>query len=420
MTLDTLLSDSASAVAYMVRGITHVCRNMKKRSPGSDGEREAAEYMAQVLESECGCTDVRVEAFDEHPGGFYGYLYFSAVLDVICGAAFFFLPALSILSGVLAILLMLFQFILYHEIVDRFFALRRGTNVTAVRPCAGECRRRVFLNGHLDAAWEWPLNYHFGGVVFEAHSVGATVGVLYYIALSVCRLCGAGAWARTAGWIGLLFFPFWIGLPFLRNKNRVVDGANDNLSGCYMGVALLRAMELHGITLEHTEVGVLLTGSEESGLRGAKAWSRAHREEYADVPTFIYSFDTIHDPRFLMTNERDLNGTVKADRAMSELFLTAAAELGIPCRRGWVPPMGGGTDSAAFLQGGFRAVCITGLNHRLEDYYHTRRDSCDNLDARGLENCYRAAVKTVEKIDAGALDRTQGRSPTTKRKDGQT
>lgn len=404
LTLDSLLSGSGAAVAYMTREITHLCRNMKKRSPGSEGEREAAEYMAGALRKECGCTDVRIESFHEHPDGFYGYLYFSAVLDVLCGTAFFFLPALSILCGVLAVLLMLFQFILYREVVDRFFPLRKGTNVTAVRPCAGECRRRVFLNGHTDAAWEWPLNYCFGGFVFEAHSVGATAGVLYYVALSVCRLCGAGMWARTMGWIGLVFFPFWLGLPFLRNRNRVVDGANDDLSGCYMGIALLRAMEQAGIELEHTEIGVLLTGSEESGLRGAKAWSKAHREEYGDVPTFIYSFDTIHDPLHLMTNERDLNGTVKADKAMSELFLSSAAELGVPCRRGWVPPLGGATDAAAFIRGGFRAVGITGLNHRLEDYYHTRRDSCDNLNAQGLENCYRTVIRTIAGIDEGILD----------------
>lgn len=400
----SLLSGSKQAVDYMVGEITHICCEMKKRAPGSEGEREAAEYMADILDKECGCSDIRIESFDEHPGGFYGYLYFSAVLDVLCGISFFLFPPLSILFGMLALLLMLFQFILYHEIVDRFFPLRKGTNVTAVRLCNGECKRRVFLNGHIDAAWEWPLNYHFGGVVFEAHSVGAALGVLYYLVLSICRLCSAGSWTVNAGWIGLIFFPFWIGLPFLRNKNRVVDGANDNLSGCYMGIALLRAMEQNRILLRNTEIGVLLTGSEESGLRGAKAWCKTHREEYRDVPTFIYSFDTIHDPHFLMTNERDLNGTVKSDKAMSELFLSCAKELGIPCRRGWVPPMGGGTDSAAFTQGGFRSLGVTGLNHRLEDYYHTRRDTYDNLDRNGLENCYRVIVRMIEKLDSGCLD----------------
>ena len=105
-----------------------------------------------------------------------------------------------------------------------------------------------------------------------------------------------------------------------------------------------------------------------------------------------------------MVNFRDLNGTVKADAALGELYLEAAADAGVSCLRGWVPPMGGATDSAAFTQGGYRSVGITGLNHRLESYYHTRRDSHDNLNREGLGNCFAATVKLLEKIDSGKTD----------------
>lgn len=388
----------------MIAEITHICRDMKKRSPGTAGEREAAEYMAEVLKKDCGCRDVRLELFPVRPGGFYGYLYFSAVLDLLCCASFFAVPWLSACFGLMALLLMLFQFILYHEVVDRFFPLCRSANVTGVRPCGGEVKRRVFFNGHIDAAWEWPLNYRFGGVVFEAHVVGATLGVIYYLVLTVCYYAGAGAWIRAAALAGLVFVPFWIGLVFLWDRNRVVDGANDDLTGCYMGIALLRAMEETGIVLENTEVGVILTGSEECGLRGAKAWSKTHGGDYDDVPTYIYTFDTIHDPRFLMVNGRDLNGTLAMDRPMAKLFAETAGELGIPCRSGWVPPFGGATDSAAFRQGGFRSVAVTGLNHRLESYYHTRRDTCGNLDAAGLAGCYSVTADVLRRIDEGCLD----------------
>lgn len=388
----------------MIREITHICRNMKKRAPGSEGEREAAEYMAHVLESDCGVGRVVTESFSEHPGAFYGYLYFSCVLDVLTCALFFAGPWFSIAAGILSILLFTLQFVLYFEVIDRFFPKKSSVNVTAVRPCSGEVKRRIFINGHVDAAWEWPLNYYFNGVVFEAHGVVAVVGVLYYIALSICKLAGAGSWTLTAGRIGLFFVPAWIGLCFLRNKRIVVDGANDNLTGCYLGISILREMEQQGITLENTEIGVILTGSEESGLRGAKAWCKAHQGDFSDVPTYIYVFDTIHDPQFLMVNKKDLNGTLKADEEMAELFLKAAADAGVPCQRGWVPPMGGSTDSAAFTKGGFRSVSITGLNHKLEDYYHTRRDSYDNLNAEGIENCYKAAVHTISLIDEGALE----------------
>ena len=186
------------------------------------------------------------------------------------------------------------------------------------------------------------------------------------------------------------------------NERKIVDGANDNLTGCYMGISILKALKDEGIELENTELGVILSGSEEAGLRGAMAWCKDHKGEFDDVPTFIYAYDTIHDPKQLMVNYRDLNGTVKADKDASDLFMEAAEEIGVPCKKGMVPPMGGSTDSAAFAKSGFRAAGITGLNHKLENYYHTRRDTYDNMDEEGLANCFAASVKVLEKFDNGA------------------
>ena len=337
----------------------------------------------------------------EHPGSFYHYFRISAVLDTLCAVCFFLDPWLSVLFGSLSLFLFLIQFVLYRQFIDPLFPEKESVNLTAVRPCTGVLRQRVFLNGHIDAAWEFPLNYHFGGVVFELPGVMATIGVFYYLALSICVLCGAGAWTHMAGLCGLIFIPFFLLLAFTCNPKRVVDGANDNLSGCYMGISILHEMERLGISLEHTELGVILTGSEEAGLRGAKAWCKAHRDEYRDVPTYIVSFDTIHNPRFLMVNRRDLNGTVTADKALGDLLLQAAEEVGVHYKNGQVPLFGGATDSAAFTQGGFRSVAITGLNHKLEDYYHTRKDSFDHLNTDGLEQCYRATVSFIGKIENG-------------------
>ena len=399
-----LMNGSKPSVAYMIDEITHICRNMDKRAPGSAGERQAAEYMAGVLRRDCGCDDVRLETFREHPSAFYVSFRLYAVFDTMAAVGYFIHPWLCIILGCVSLLLLVFQFGLYKPVIDRLLPERESCNVTAVRPCSGEVRRRVFLNGHMDASWEFPLNYRFGGVVFETPGVVAIIGLLYYLALSVCAICGAGSWTNTAALWGLLFIPFFALVGCTHNPRRVVDGANDDLSGCYMGIALLKAMEESGVRLEHTEIGVILTGSEEAGLRGAKAWCKAHKDGYRDVPTFILNYDTIHDPKYLMVNERNLNGLLKSDAALCEAFLQAAKDVGVPCRRGWVPPLGGATDTVEFTLSGFRSMGITGLNHKLEDYYHTRRDTWDNLDSTGLENCYRATVRMIQRIDEGELD----------------
>ena len=83
------------SVSYIVREITHICRKIGRRSPGSEGERAAAEYFAGVLQRDCGCPEVKVEAFSEHPDSFYGYFYFSAFCDILCCLLFFSNPGLS-------------------------------------------------------------------------------------------------------------------------------------------------------------------------------------------------------------------------------------------------------------------------------------------------------------------------------------
>ena len=409
MKISNLQLNSKKAVKYISSEIAHICRDMEKRSPGSRGERKAAEYMAKVLRDQGGCKEPVIETFKAHLDSFYGYCRMSAVLDTVSCLGFFLHPVISLISGCISIFLFIFYFVMYKPIIDWMFPERESVNVTAIRPCVGEIKRRVFLNGHIDAAWEFTLNYHFGGVAFEIPIVMALIGITFYTVISACAVCGAGAWTLTAACWGLLFLPFFIAIWFTFNPKKVVDGANDNLSGCYMGITLLREMEQHGINLENTEVGVILTGSEEAGLRGAKAWTAAHQDEYRDVPTYIISIDTIHDPRFLAVNEYDLNGTVKADTALSAVFLQAAREVNVPCQRSRVPLLGGSTDSAAFTQGGFRSVGITGLNHKLEDYYHTRKDSYNHLNEEGLENCYKTTVRFLELIDQGVLDQPASR-----------
>lgn len=411
MDLKKIIEKKDFFAKYMIDEITHICKTFEKRDPGSNGEKQACEYMAEVLKNDCGCDRVTVESFKENPGSFFGWIYFTITFVLAAVALFFVLPVLSVILIVAGLLIAFLQFGLYKKAVDRFFPEKTGHNVTALKAPKGEIKRRIMFNGHPDAAWEWPVNYKLGGVGFEGHAIICGVGALYYLVLSIVYMAKNGIHLGLiatdtpffkAALCGLVFVPFLFGLYFMWNEKRVVDGANDNLSGCYMGIAILKALKDEGIELENTELGVILTGSEEAGLRGSKAWCEAHKGEFQDVPTIILSYDTIHDPKYFMTNYRDLNGTVKVDKDASDLFMEAAKELNIHCTKGMVPPLGGATDSAAFAQAGFRATGVTGLNHKLEDYYHTRRDTYDNMNAEGLAGCFAVSVKALEMFDNGA------------------
>ena len=283
---------------YMIDEITHVIKTCGKRDPGSEGEKKSCEYMADVLKKDCGCEDVKLESYTVSPRAFYGWIYFTMTFVLLAIAAFFFIPVVGIPLIIAGFAIVLIQFGFYKKLLDPIFKKKTSHNVTAIKKCSGEVKRRIIFNGHPDATWEWPVNYALGGVGFEGHAIIAVVGALYYLALSIAHVIKSGVAPSMpdlsdpvviAGLIGLIFVPFMIGLYFMVNYKRVVDGANDNLTGCYMGMAILQMLKDEGIEFENTEVGVIFSGSEEAGLRGAKAWCEAHKDEFNDVPTFIYS-----------------------------------------------------------------------------------------------------------------------------------
>ncbi len=403
MNLQKIIDKKDQAAQYMIDEITHICEKFEKRGPGDIGEKQACEYAAEQMK-EYGCDNVYVESFKENPGSFYGWIYFTITCCFLAFAAYFFMPLLSIVFIALGLTLCVLQFGLYKKVVDKCFKEKTGHNAAGFKKPTGEVKRRIIFNGHPDAAWEWPFKYKFTYLGFDIHMMVCFAGAFYTLIIAILKLAGIipENLVNTLGLIALVFTPFWFGLYFMWNKKRVVDGANDNLTGCYMGMAILKMLQDEGIEFENTEVGVIFSGSEEAGLRGAKAWAEAHKGEFDDVPTFIYSYDTIAQSEQLMVNYRDLNATVKVDKDVSDLFMEACEELNIPCKKGFVPPLGGATDSAAFAQGGFRATGITALNHALPDFYHTRLDTPDALNKDCLAACFAASVKVLEKFDNGA------------------
>ncbi len=385
MTLKKLIDKKDQMADWIIGDITHIIQTFEKRSPGSKGELQSCEYYAELCE-EYGCDEVVVEEFEEHPNSFFGWLYFAVTFVLISLGTYWFAPIISAILCTCGAVIALLQFGMYKKFMDRFFKKATGHNMMAIKKPKGEVKQRIFFNGHCDAVWEWPVNYLLGGVGFEAHAVIGFGGLFYTLGISIASMIKNGSilggpstlLLTKMGVYGLLFVPFLIGLYFLWNEKHIVDGANDNLTGCEMGIAVLKALHDEGIELENTEVGVI-------------------------VPTIIYSYDTMHDPKWLMANYRDLNGTIKTDKQANDIFMKACEELGIACRKGWVPPLGGATDTAAFTQGGFRSGGVTGLNHKLENYYHTRRDTYDNLSHQGIGDCYAASMKVLEMFENGIL-----------------
>ena len=125
MNLKSITDKRDQYAKYMVDEITKICTTMEKRDPGSKGEEQACEYMADVLKNECGCDSAVVESFKENPGSFYGWIYITITSCFLAVAALIasvytsikWLPIVSILLIVFGLALAFLPFGLYFNTI---------------------------------------------------------------------------------------------------------------------------------------------------------------------------------------------------------------------------------------------------------------------------------------------------------------
>lgn len=373
---------------YAVKGITKICKKIGPRKPGSPEEHRAQQWMEKDMKNYCDKTTI--EEFTVHRQGFMGFIPFT----VACGVASVFVnwfasPVAAFILCILAFIPLLFEFLMYKEFDDFLFPAHTSHNMIATRSPKGEVKKRLVMVAHSDSQFEWKLNYLIGGLQAKLFvEIPAVVGlVIDTIFALVCIIVGKGGAAmdiEKARWFFILFFvvscvfvPLEIAFIFFQSWNKSVPGASDNLSGCFTGMGTVKALAEAGIEFENTELVMICSGSEEAGLRGAKAYVKRHEKELKEIPTAVVALDTFRDLEDMAVYDRDLSGTVQHDWGVKYLVKNAAANCGfdLPFSSVYV----GGSDAAAFTQKKVPATCLAAMNPDPPRYYHTRLDTPELL-----------------------------------------
>ena len=404
---------AGSTLDWMVEGTRQVCENFRARLPGSQAERDAQGFFKEELGKYA--DEVIMEDFNVHPHAFMAFMPIGGVLMLASTALYLFggaSAALAVLGAVLsavATLIVLFEFLFYQPVIDFLFPRRVSRNVYGVRKPSGKVKRRIIFGGHTDVAWEWTYSLlgekkAVGTVLFgsiAAMGISLIVGICNAVyTVSAGALEGELASKWEGGWLAwtillLLGVPFALAVLKFINYRVAVDGANDNSSANYIAMGVLREMAESGLRFENTEVGCLISGSEEAGLRGARAFAKAHYEELSDpdVETVFIAMDTMREIEELRVCNFGCTGTVKNDYAVGDLIRDAGRACGIEMPDTELYP--GAIDSEAFSQRGLRANGFTAVSHDAKRYYHTRMDTPDNMDpdclALSLNICKEAA-----------------------------
>ena len=392
---------------FSVRGIKKICKDVGPRPAGSEQEHEAQKLMAAELDG--ACDKVEIEPFDVHPGAFLGWILTDGIMMIAAIVLFFFgMSAIALALCALSLIFAIVEFLLYKKLLDPFFPKKTSHNVVAVRKPKGEVKRRIIFSGHADSANEWRFTY-YGGSKLLVPIIGLSfVGILLGLVLGIWAVAAGHAFsAADSGALNVMRYVFLAWIPilftalFFENKKRPVMGANDDLTGCFISMAVVKYMQQHDIRFENTEVWVVLTGSEEAGLRGAKAFCKAHKNELSDVETVFVGLDTIRDYDFAAVYSRDLTGTVKNDAGAGALVKEAATQTGLDLP--YKSIFFGATDAAAVTQAGMKAVSVAAMDPAPAKYYHTRLDTADNLDIKTVEAVLGVALETAFLFDEKGL-----------------
>lgn len=399
---------------FTVREIKKICKEIGPRPAGEENEQKAQDYVENLMG---GIADtVQRESFDVHPKAFMSWVMIDGIgmiiasvlmilahLNVIPQASGVFRVA-AITISVLALILLLAEFLFYKEFIDFLFPKRTSSNVICTRKAAGETKRRIIFAGHIDSAYEWRFTHLGGGkflVTMIILGIGSLVLTLIMAVLSMFIDNGVPAIVMTV--VQALTIPVFIAVLFFMNWKVCVMGANDNLTGVMASMAVIKYLNDNNIRFENTEVVAVSTGCEECGLRGAKAFAEAHAKEYAadGTETVFMAVDTLHDYDYLGVYNKDMSGLVKLDEKAAKMARKATEICGLDIPFATVSF--GSSDAAAGQQGGIKSVALAAMDPTPARYYHTREDTADILDMKTIETGLKIMLETAFLFDEQGL-----------------
>jgi hypothetical protein len=278
-----------------------------------------------------------------------------------------------------------------------FLSRRRSQNLFAEIEPRGEPRRTLCLLSHLDSSrsglmFHPAVTPHLGplvGVAGAAVTVQGAEGLVRRSRLG--RLTVGLARTIVAGAAAML----------LERELRGVDvpGANDNASGAAACAVL--AGERAAEPLESTRLVVLMTGAEEAGVLGARAFLDAH-----DTGDWLFlNLDGVGAAASLhfLTREGGSLHSWPADErllALAERIAADRPDLGLS---GTSRSSGLPYDTTPVLSRGGRAITLTVQNGSLPDY-HWPTDTPDRIDPDVLSRALEAGREMIASIDRGEAD----------------
>lgn len=364
--------------------IKEVCEEIGPRLGTYSQEKKAGLKIKGILEKKV--DEVVLEDFSCHPAGFLDFARVAWIVVLVGTVIFLWLPIVSFGFYIYALTAYVFEQRYLKEYVDFLFPEKKGTNVIGKLKPKGTPKQLIILSGHHDSAYQFPLFTKFKdkfgllayltvltiilSVVVALAKFILDLMLLSSVVSNVLLLCIPLVCTAMTGYIG-----------FGLRSNFVIQGANDNLSGVAVMLALAHHFATH--KLKNIELWFISFSCEEC-MRGSKRFVQKHYEELKDSKTI--NFDMVGLGKICIISKEPYYSTTHSFELAKAI--QQSTDLPIKIVRF------GGTDAASFSKKGLEAVSLMGLTSKA--YPHTWHELTDKPDIIEPEKLDRALQKTIK------------------------
>ncbi len=385
------------------------------RLAGSESCRRAAE---SILEEAKPFADIAaIERFAVHPDAFLGFIKVLVVFYALAAAGLAVVPIASAVLSSLGIVILVFGFFLYRQVLDPFFPKKEGRNVIATLEPEGKAEVQLVLSGHHDSARIF--NFYVDKPELYSRRVYGGIGSVVALWLGSIAVSAVSGWALGTPLFGLDILRALSALAFLAALPLVLPlwgfasdegtpGAGDNMAASAIALEVFKefaARRAAGSGLKRTRLVFASFDAEEAGLRGARAFARGHKAEFAATPTYGYNMDCIYSLSNLRILTSDLNDFVKLDPEAASRLADLASGEKILAPKVPLAFLTGGTDAAELQAAGARAASLVAMRWGNDDRanaYHTPADRPEAVDPGAVEALIRLGIRFAEDIDTRA------------------
>ena len=404
------------------------------RLPGSEEEKIGAKIVADQMQRELNATTTTEEFKTPRHAcisaipwlGWAGFVFF---------CLFYLSPIASLVGAACLLIFALLHIFYYSHLLDPLFKKDISQNVYAViPPKSGKAKYNIMMTAHIDSSWCWlhSLNNANTMILKTAIGVVSVVGLLVISLVAVILQAKAGlsfsfmslkdVFANISGGtksgmdIAILVFyclPLLClpGLYFLSkfmswSKEKAAPGAMDNLSGVATAIEVAKHyINSDSDVAKDAQFVVVGTGAEESGLVGALAFVKKHKDnkEMFNDDTYVLNLDSFRDMDNFNVVCKDSLQFVPFDKELIQLSKQAIDNCNVQSHLIENPI--GGSDSTAFARAGIKTVTLNAQDPRPTNYYHTTNDGMDNLRIDTLEKGFEVVTELIRLIDEKYKDK---------------